>query len=65
MPNVITYNALISACKKENHPEMALELYEAMIRQVVTPDVITFGVLGGACEDSSQPEQAMELFKTM
>ena len=30
MPEVITYNALISACEKGKQPERALELFEAM-----------------------------------
>jgi pentatricopeptide repeat protein len=37
VPNVITFNALISACEKGQEPERALELFEAMQRQGVVP----------------------------
>jgi len=50
VPNVITYNTLISACEKGKQPERALELFEAMQRQGVVPDVMpesTLWVLGG------------------
>ena len=43
--DVITYNALISACEKDKQPERALELFEAMRRQGVVPDVITYSVV--------------------
>ena len=45
VPNVITYNALISACEKGKQPERALELFEALQQQGVLPNVITYGAL--------------------
>ena len=42
----VTYNALISACEKGKQPERALELFEAMQRQVVVPDVMPESTLG-------------------
>ena len=39
--DVVTYNALISACQKGKQPERALEVFEAMQRQGVVSNVIT------------------------
>ena len=65
VPNVITYNALISACEKGKQPEQAMEVFKAMQQQGVVPDVITYSALISACEKSKQPEQAMEVFKAL
>ena len=59
MPNVITYNALISACEKGKQPDRALEIFDQMQQQGLVPDVITYSALISACEQSKQPEQAM------
>ena len=45
MPDVITYNALISTCQKGKQPERVLELFETMKRQGVVPEVITYNAL--------------------
>ncbi len=50
VPDVITYNALISACEKGKQPERALELFEATQRQGLVPNVITYNALISACE---------------
>ena len=49
--NIITYNALISACDKGRQPEQALEVFETMREQVVLPDVITYSALISACKN--------------
>ena len=41
VPDVISYNALISGCEKGQQPEQALELFKAMQRQGLVADVIT------------------------
>ena len=41
-PNVITYNAAISACEKAKQAEKALELLEEMRQGGLKPDVITY-----------------------
>ena len=56
LPNVITYNALISACEKGKQPERALELFEAMQQRGVVPNVITYSALISVCEKANQPE---------
>jgi pentatricopeptide repeat domain-containing protein 1 len=65
MPNVITYNALISACEKGKQPERALEVFEAMQRQGVVPGVITYSALISACGKGKQPAWALEVFEAM
>ena len=32
VPNMITYKAVISACKKGKQPERALEVFQAMLQ---------------------------------
>ena len=65
VPDIITYNALISACENGNQPERALELFEAMQRQCMVPNIITYNVLISTCEKCQQPERALELFEAM
>ena len=60
VPNVITYNSLISTCEKGKQPERALELLEAMQRQGVLPDVITYSGLISTSEKGKQPERVVE-----
>ena len=48
--NVITCNALISACEKGEEPERALEVLEAMQQQDVAPSLITYSALISACK---------------
>merc|ERR1712039_876525 len=45
LPNVVTYNALISACEKGALPQRALQLFETMLHQDLLPDVITYNAL--------------------
>ena len=44
-PELITYNAMISACEKGKQPKMALEMFEAMQRQDALPNIITYSAL--------------------
>ena len=59
VPDVITYNALISTCEKGKQPQRALEVFQAMQQQGVVPDVITYSALISACEKGKQPQQAL------
>ena len=48
-PNVITYNAMISACEKGQQAERVLQLFEAMQQQRLEPNVITYNAMISAC----------------
>ena len=65
VPDVVTFNALISACEKAKQPERALEVFDAMQQQGVVPNVITYNALISACEKGKQPERALEVFQAM
>merc|ERR1711963_885760 len=43
-PNVITYNALLSACEKGKQPERAWETFQEMQQQSLAPNVIIYFV---------------------
>ncbi len=53
-PNVMTYNALINACEKGKHPELALRLVEARRQQMLALNVITYNALISVCEEGRQ-----------
>ena len=42
VPNVISYNALISACETGKQLEQTLDVFRTMQRQGEVPDVITY-----------------------
>jgi len=65
VPDIIIYNALISAIEKGRQPEVALELFEATQRQGAVWNVITYNALISACEKGKQLERALELFEAM
>merc|ERR1711865_370939 len=53
-PNVISFNAAISACEKGGKWERALELLQEMRQSGVQPDVISFSSAISACESCRQ-----------
>jgi pentatricopeptide repeat protein len=64
-PNVISYNAAITACEKGMQWEKALELFEQAERDGVKRDTCTFNAAISACEKSRQLEKALQLFDQM
>ena len=64
-PDVITYNAAISACEKGWQWERALELLEEMKSSGIEPDVISYSAAISACEKGGQWERALELLEEM
>ena len=46
VPNVIAYNALVSAFEKGSQLGQALEMFEAMLQQGVVPNVIAYNAFG-------------------
>ena len=65
VPDVFTYNTLISACRNGNQLERALEIFQEMKQQGVLPDVITYSTLISAYDKVNQLKQAFELFEAM
>ena len=49
LPNVITYNALVSACEKGTLPYKTRVLCEALLHQGLLPVVITYSAFISAC----------------
>ncbi len=64
-PNVITYTAVISACKKGGKAEEALEIFNKMLDAAITPNVITYSAVISACEKGGKAEEALEIFNKM
>jgi pentatricopeptide repeat domain-containing protein 1 len=64
-PDVITYNASISACEKGGQWEKALQLLEEMRAKGVEPDVILYSASISACEKGGQWEKALQLLEEM
>jgi len=56
VPNVVTFNALISACEKALETVQALETLDAMLRSGAVPDMIVYNALVKACETGGRPE---------
>ena len=50
---LFTYNAAISACKKDKQPDTALELFEDMQRKGVEIDMISYSAASSACKRAS------------
>ena len=64
-PNVIVYNAAISACEKGERPDEALKLLDEMKTAGVMPDVITYSAAISACEKGGRTDEALELLAEM
>ena len=54
LPDVITYNAAISACEKGEQWQQVLRILAEMRSVSVLPDVITYNAAISACEKSEQ-----------
>jgi pentatricopeptide repeat protein len=64
-PNVISFNAAISACEKGGQWQRALSLLEEMRAAGVTPNVISFSAAISACEKGGQWQRALSLLEEM
>jgi len=62
-PNVISYNAAISACEKGRQWEKAVSLLDGMRAAGVTPNVISYSAAIQACAVAEQPATALRLFQ--
>ena len=61
IPDVITYNSLISACEKGHKIDKAMELLAEMKGRGVEPNVTTYTVLISACVKGHEVEVLLEL----
>ena len=64
-PNVINFNATISACEKGRQWEKALQLPYEMQQRRLEPNVISFNAAISACGKGGQWEKALELLDEM
>ena len=64
-PDVITFNALISACEKEHQAEKALQLFDEMQQRGLEPDVITHTALCSACGNGQEWSGALHSLMQM
>ena len=62
-PDVISYNAAISACEKAGRCDDALSLLQKMREDGVQPNVISYSAAIQACAAAQQPDEALRLFK--
>ena len=54
-PNVISYNAAISACQKRGEWQQAVSLFRAMPQARITPDVVSYNAVISAYEAAIHP----------
>ena len=65
LPDVISFNAGISACEKGGHWQEALKLLEAMPAANVQADVFSYSAAISACGKGGQWQEALKLFEAM
>ena len=65
LPDVITCNALISACDKGNQPERGLRVFQTVQQQTILPNVITYNALISTSEKINKAAGALELLGTV
>ena len=53
VPDVITYNAMVSAFEKGSQAERAMDMFQALKLQHLVPNVITYSVMVCAFEKGS------------
>merc|ERR1719387_157532 len=65
MPDVATYNTLLSICALSKQPERASQLFEEMLKEGVVPDLKTYNLLMIAYGSVKNADQALKVFKMM
>ena len=53
-PDIVSYNAVISACEKGEELLQAFDVCAAMMRQALEPDVVSYRALPSACETGKE-----------
>nr|CAD1821943.1 unnamed protein product [Ananas comosus var. bracteatus] len=64
-PNIVSYNALLSAYSSNGMHVEALAIFKSIKRDGLRPDIVSYTSLLNAYGRSSQPEKAREIFDTM
>ena len=59
-PDVISYNAAMSACDKGRQWQRALEVMEGMPQRALKPDVIGYSAAISACDKGGQWQRALD-----
>lgn len=62
IPNTITYNAAVDACRKGHAWECALELFQEMEEAAARADLVTYSTVMSACEKVSNWSQSVHFF---
>lgn len=62
-PNVVTYNALMLACRDQW--DRVLEIFGEMLERSIVPTAYTFSALISACESAGRLEDAVSLLGHM
>lgn len=65
VPNIITYNAVISACEKGRRLPEALEVFCQMQDRRTRADLCTYNALISTCEKCNRMESAMTILEQM
>ena len=60
-PNVITYNAAMSACEKGDSWQSAFSLFAEMVNLNISHSVVSYGAAIAACRRASDWERALDL----
>eukprot|EP00662_Eupelagonemidae_sp_cell21_P035467 gene35467-33620_t len=65
VPDIFTYNVVLSTCAKCEQPGTALELLSEMRVRDVMPNTKSYNATISACAKGGQPEKALELLSEM
>ena len=64
-PNLITFNAAISACEKGREWKKALSVIDGMLNVSVEPDIVSFNAALSACYKTTQWQHSLGLFNAL
>lgn len=62
-PNIINYNATISACEKASQWELTLQLLDLALLRRLPSDVISYAACASGCEKAARWREALSLLR--
>ena len=65
LPDVVTYNAMVSTCEKAQNLEAAQDYFNEMKWEGLTPNVVTYSAMVSTCEKAQNLEAAQDYFNEM